>query len=171
MVEVLIIGHSNTPKVYSYDDVNITFVKKGGAVISDLYHHDLWPLVFGETWDIVIIFLGGNDLCFMEPNEVVSSLMEVVDQLKCTKQVYLTLIETRVYSEEKSIKYNITTEEYNHKAKNCSRMLSRQAQRTNKFRTINCCPSYHYNSPEGIHFGEEAKISLISKYLNAIQYA
>ena len=167
MVNVLIVGHSQTPRINSYGDVNITCIKRPSACIEDLEGIDR----LYDQWDIVILFIGGNDLCFNEPRTVADDIINLVGNLNCSMKVYVTLVETRWYDEERARKYNITTEEYNDRARACSNLLTRHARRTKQFRTIRCPPSYNNNSPEGIHFDEVAKASLFSKYKNAIPRA
>lgn len=165
---VAVIGHSNVPKVYSFDDVEITFIKERGAEIKHVYDK-LAPRILHRSWDVVIVFLGGNDLCHRTADQVAADLIRLAHDLDAHK-VVITSIEPRTYSPAKQILYGITNEEYKARATAINGKLKTKARCTKDFRIINCCPRYNYNSPDGIHFNQVAKRSLVTKYIAAIRH-
>lgn len=167
---VALIGHSQTPRINSYGDVRVSIFKPSPGLIDKVYNSEFSPRLFNTSWDVVIIFLGGNDLCRNTPDEVVAKLLRLVDRLT-GRRLYVTLVEPRIYNAEREARHNITTEEYNIRARVTSTKLTRRAATLETFRTINICPSYHNNSYDGVHFDDFAKQSLIRRYIRAIALA
>ena len=169
VLNVAIVGHSQTPRMYSYQNVNIHIFKGRGAKIDDVYQSgSKLNRVLQYSWDIVFLFIGGNDICDKPPSVVVEELIALRHQIH-SRYVYITAIEPRYYTLAKEIQYRITTKEYNTRAKIANNRLKRFAER-NYYRNILICPEYLYGSPDGVHLGEIGNNSLIIKYKKVIRY-
>ena len=61
MVKVAIVGHSQVPREISIPNVETRVFRKPGARIQH-FHSELLPEVLDFSPDIIVIFLGGNDI-------------------------------------------------------------------------------------------------------------
>ena len=168
MVRVAIVGHSQIPYINSYDDVEISTFKLKGALCSDFFDYPLNECLQQE-YDVVIIFLGGNDIGTSQPAEIVDALLNIVRELSNVNQVYLTQIEHRTYP--LGHKYYVEENTYRKKAKAVNRKLVKKAP-SEGYRTLNISSQdYNDNSWDGIHFHTVARNELIKKFKRAIENA
>ena len=171
--QVALIGHSQLPWIEDYEDVRFSLFKRGGAQIADIYDSNRFDTesIFHSNWDCVFLFLGGNDLCtHHNAARVVDDLLSLVDKIQAEAK-FITAIEPRTYYPHNAERYNITTEDYNRMRRIANTKLKTIARQWKEFRTINCPPSYNEDSPDGIHFCNEARALLIQKYWTAIGHA
>ena len=144
-INVAIVGHSQTPRIRSYNNVNIQVFKQPGAKIDDVYDvRSELNRVLHSNWDIVFVFLGGNDICKKPSSVVVDDLISLKHQLS-SHHVYITAIEPRFYTSAQETRYRITTHHYNSKARTANTRLKRFARRYN-YRNIKICPAYLYGT-------------------------
>ena len=169
MVRVAIVGHSQVPDIESYANVEVSVFRRGGASIHHAYEPPLSDSL-DEHFDIVILFLGGNDIGTKTPHQIVEELLELVDSYDSAKQVVVTQIEHRVYPA--GHRYYIAEDDYRRQANRVNKSLVQKAKQTKAFRTINISGTwYNDNSPDGIHFHYITVQHLIARYRDAIEHA
>ena len=169
MINVAVVGHSQTPTIDSYDDVNIDTFMRGGAIISHAYMHPLNEC-FNRQYDIVIIFLGGNDIGHRPVQTIGDELIELANAFEGVRHVYVTQIEQRTYPV--GHRHFVPYDDYRKQKNAINRRLVNYAKNNKSFRTINCSsPNYTDNSYDGIHFNVVGKESIVHKYINAIEKA
>ena len=169
MVRVAIVGHSQVPYIDSYDNVEINLFRRGGARIHHAYEPPLSDSL-DEHFDVVILFLGGNDIGTKTPNQIVNELVELAGKYDSASQVLVTQIEHRVYPP--GHRYYISEQDYRKQANRINKSLVKKAGQTEAFRTINISsPWYNDNSPDGIHFHYISADSLVARYCDAIKRA
>ena len=96
--QVALLGHSQMPSSLHcpIPQVNIDVYRRGGAKIDNVY---VPPLngVFNRPYDLIIVFLGGNDLSNHPPSEVKHKLLELLQLLldHHTRKLCFCLLEER----------------------------------------------------------------------------
>ena len=169
VVRVAIVGHSQLPVIADYEDIKITRYFRPGAKLDYIDDRECASLL-RRSWDIVIIFLGGNDICQTNPNLVADRALAIVRRLNA-HEVFLVNAETRVYYPARAAQFEITTEEYQIRANAYNQRLKRLARSTKVFRSVHLPPGYSANSGDGIHFNTRGKLALIAKFKRTIANA
>ena len=166
--KVALVGHSQLPYIEDYDDVEFERFKRGGARIETFTKGNDFSRICSDEWDCVIIFLGGNDLCdHHDASLMVRDLLDFVSKIQA-QTIFVTEVEKRFYKRNLEIQYNTTTQQYTGLANTANHQLRRRAK-AKTFRLIHLPSSYNLNSRDGgIHFGDLAVRSLISKYIGNI---
>ena len=169
--KVALVGHSQLPYIEDYDDVEFEQFKKGGARIEDFTKGSNYERICSDEWDCVILFLGGNDLCdHHDASQMVTELMNFVDDIRAPLKL-VTEIEKRTYSRRLGEQHNITNEQYRRLAA-CANNKLKHRKNSGAFQLIHTPSSYNNNTRDGgIHFGEIAERSLITRYVGAISRA
>ena len=100
MVKVAIVGHSQVPREISIPNVETRVFRKPGARIQH-FHNELLPAVLEFAPDVIVIFLGGNDIdvsadCALR---VANGLKGIIEILKdnCREVIFIQ-IEWRNFS-------------------------------------------------------------------------
>ena len=77
-------GHSQVPHaLLALEDTDITICRVSGGKLKDFWHHTNFKCMRENEHDLVVLFLGGNDInesC--TPVEVVNEILRVTDYLK-----------------------------------------------------------------------------------------
>ena len=166
--KVALVGHSQLPDIEDYDDVEFEQFKRSGARITTFTEGHDFNRICSNEWDCVIIFLGGNDLCdHHDASLMVRDLLDFVSEIRA-QTIFVTEVEKRFYNRDLEIQHNTTTQQYMRLATIANNQLRRRAK-AKTFRLIHLPSSYNLNSRDGgIHFGDLAIRSLISKYVGNI---
>ena len=137
-------GHSQLPnRLENFDGHIVTTYKHGGARIKHMFDHNS-PLynVWNTPADLVILFLGGNDLADHKKDfvhHIKKELVHVVDELKryVCPLVIVTLLEERTYDHHprREFRESPILACYNDIAKKVNLRLKEHAKKTNQFRT------------------------------------
>ena len=136
MYKVAVLGHSQTPRQISTRDTNVTIqiFRRPGA---RLEHINELPLreVFDSQYDLLVLFLGGNDVAAYpeECERIVRDLKGLL--LKCkavSQEVVYVLIEGRHYPDNN--RFGITSQVY----ESCRKRVNRNIKRFIKRQGIKC---------------------------------
>ena len=168
---VAIVGHSQVPKQLTVNDTNIKidiFRRPGGCVT----HFDESPLrdVLDEKFDLVFLFLGGNDIVNypLDCKPVSDALKEILLKLKTiTNELRFVLIERRNYAPNN--RFNLDNAEYERGRKQVNSSL-RHFLKGQSIRSINTAAPWFgdHLKADGVHFDNNAQEELKTKIRNAI---
>ena len=166
-LSVAILGHSQVPIEFkSYKDIEVTLFRKPGALLKDINNYPL-NKIWQHNFDIIIIFLGGNDAVNNTTQYITDTLIKLVERCQSiTKQVLVTKLEKRYYP---------TGSKYTHKdfnylkiCKAVNRNLSKRAKQLG-FRTLDFTSPLFTHSRDGVHFTRETQDRIIQHFKVAIQ--
>ena len=79
-IRVAVLGHSQVPLNFKfYKDIDVTIFQKPGALLKDI---DTYPLkeIWQHEFDIIIVYLGGNDAVSNTTQYITSKLIEIVER-------------------------------------------------------------------------------------------
>ena len=138
-------GHSQLPnRLDNFDGHTVTTFKHPGAHIKHVFDHRS-PLynVWTTPADLVILFLGGNDIAVLKKDFVHHIRKEIVDLVTKLKQhvcplVVVTLLEERTYTHHprRELRESPILKDYNNIAKKVNLRLKEYAKKTNLYRTV-----------------------------------
>lgn len=164
---VALIGHSQLPfAVDSHDDIVYTVFRKPGATTHDLEFSPLNQVFTQGPFNLIIFFIGGNDVVQYknDPLALVHMLRSCLFKLKAiTSKVVFANLENREYAVDS--RFDITTDEYMSVAKKVNRILFKfcAKQHIHTLHTSNPRFFGKYRS-DGVHFDHEARLILIEKF-------
>ena len=171
MVKAAVVGHSQVPHNVQIENVETRMFRRPGAKIRHFHEEILNNLLTYEP-DIVILFLGGNDIdagddCVVR---VATALKGVIQVLRDNCGVVIVVdIEYRNFSTSRVP--GLTSELYNHRRMQINRNLARYCNRRN-IRTINTSlDSIQRVRNDGVHFDRLAAAKVKTKISNAIRHA
>ena len=161
------LGHSQIPK----DDIEINGEKAelervNGATIDNAHEAPISDAIETDP-DVIVVWLGGNDLDNgRSPQEVVTDLINVVRYCQQhTQAVLVCNIEPRNYFNEDR------ATSYNNKARTTNRLLTKLSAK-HRYRVINVSdPALIVDSCDGIHFSNVAMRRVIKKIERAVDHA
>ena len=171
MVKVAIVGHSQVLREITIPNVETRVFRKPGARIPD-FHRELLPEVLAFSPDVIVIFLGGNDIdatadCALR---VANGLKGIIEILKdnCREVIFIQ-IEWRDFSTTRVP--GLTREIYQHRRATINRNLKRFCSRRN-IRAINTgLENLESVRRDGVHLASESASALKSKIIHAIRHA
>lgn len=169
---VAIVGHSLVPQaIERVSGANIHIYRSPGAKVADFDTNRALSRVIGVNYDLIILFLGGNDIhdnC--TPSIITSDLIKVVEQLhsSCGSHIALVLIEHR--NPPPHNRFNVTAENYNRIASNINNRLKRKLKSKPyvQFLSIGAKP-FQRGVTDGVHLNYESKKHLKRKFQNTIK--
>ena len=171
MVKVAIVGHSQVPQEIIIPGVETRVFRKPGARIHD-FHRDLLPELLSFSADIIVIFLGGNDIdarpdCALR---VANGLKGIVEILKdnCREVIFIQ-IEWRDFSRTRVP--GLTKEIYNQRRATINRNLKRFCSRHNIHAINTGLEDLERVRRDGVHFASESASVLKRKIIRAIRHA
>ena len=170
MVKVAFVGHSNLPRIPNWDGVQVELFKEGGAGLIDIVEQNskFRRELFTTHWQIIVLFLGGNDLnSCRNVDEVYARFMRAYQALHFDWLV-VTEIEPRVYNRQLAARFRINTERYETLRKVVNKRVKRHAKRTRNINFIHIPPKYMLGSVDGIHLSTEGAAYLVQKYKGVI---
>ena len=171
MVKVAIVGHSQVPREITIPNVETRVFRKPGARIQDFYSV-LLPEVQAFSPDVIVIFLGGNDIdaradCALR---VANGLKGIIEILKdnCREVIFIQ-IEWRDFSTTRVP--GLTREIYQHRRATINRNLKRFCSRRNIHAINTGLENLERVRRDGVHFASESASALKRKIIRAIRHA
>lgn len=171
MYKVAVVGHSQTPRRIDIRNPNVSvkIFRRSGA---RLEHINELPLqeVFDSQYDLLVLFLGGNDIAAY-PEEIERIIHDLKGLLlKCkaiAHEVVYVLIEGRHYPDNN--RFGITNKTYESCRKRVNRNIRRFLGRQG-IRSFNTTDYYFSNNVarDGIHFNTAAQNQLVQKIKDLI---
>ena len=171
MVKAAIVGHSQVPHNIHVENVETRIFRKPGAKIRH-FHDEIWSNLLEYAPDIVILFLGGNDIdagddCVARVATALKGIIQLVKE-HCS-EIIVVDIEWRNFVVSRVP--GLTRELYNHRRRQINRNLARFCN-TRHIRTINTSlDSIQRVRGDGVHFDRLAAARVKSKITNAIIHA
>ena len=171
MVKAAIVGHSQVPHNLQVNNVETRIFRKPGGRVHHFYDEILGNLLEYAP-DIVILFLGGNDIDTSEDcvPRTANALKDIIQVLRTNcKEVIVVDIEWRNFSSSRVP--GLTSEIYNLKRRQINRNLSRFCN-ARHIRTINTSlDAIQRVRSDGVHFDHLAAARIKTKIANAITHA
>ena len=169
--KVALVGHSQIPNTITplrNTEVRV-FKRPGGSVFQ--FEEPPFSEVFDYRPDLVILFLGGNDVALYgdEHQRIVSKLKQILARLKeLSNNVIFVTLERRNYPLNN--RFGVVNEVYNRNRKKVNDKL-RAFLRRKSIRQINVtAPWFSENlRSDGVHFNSSAAIEFRRKIILAIQ--
>ena len=169
--KVAIVGHSQVPS--HLDDlpspVEVQIFRSPGATARSFFNNDHLTAVFNGRYDMVILWLGSNDIhSGCKVTDIVSDIKSIVEQLeaRCTPKVKICLIEPRLT--ETRWRPQIEQEAYNKVAKGVNNKLQKRALRGKGFITFGAKPFWYSLKSDGVRFDREGRERVKNKLTGAI---
>ena len=171
MVKVAIVGHSQVPQEIIIPGVETRVFRKPGARIHD-FHRDLLPELLSFSADIIVIFLGGNDIdarpdCALRVAEGLKGVVEILKD-SCREVIFIQ-IEWRDFSRTRVP--GLTKEIYNQRRATINRNLKRYCSRHNIHAINTGLEDLERVRRDGVHFARESASVLKRKIIRAIRHA
>ena len=179
-LRISIVGHSNLPRELAQDEFDghtVTVIQKRGGKLADLdnEHNPLYR-VWDTPADVVILFLGGNDILdnLDDPNRksVCSRLCEVVKRLRATLNctVFVCNIEPRDYTNSRVAHFKANARSYVRLAACNNKNLTRHARVSQEFRVINLSyKELSYRVDDGVHFTEDSSRKVVKAFRRKVR--
>ena len=171
MVRAAVVGHSQVPHNLHIENVETRIFRKPGARVRHFYDEILNNLLEYAP-DIVILFLGGNDIDTSEDcaSRIANSLKNIIQVIKANcQEVIVVDIEWRNFTSSRVP--GLTREIYNHRRRQIDRNLARFCN-ARQIRTINTSlEAIQRVRGDGVHFDALAAAKVKSKITNAILHA
>ena len=171
MVKAAIVGHSQVPREISILNVKTRVFRRPGARIHH-FHNELLNAVLEFSPDIVVIFLGGNDIdasvdCALR---VANGLKNIVEILKANcREVIFVEVEWRNFTRTRVP--GLTKEIYNQRRRTINRNLYRYCS-SHRIHAINTSlESIERVRRDGVHFDSVAAARVKTKIVSAITHA
>ena len=171
MVKVAIVGHSQVPREIIIPGVETRVFRKPGARIHH-FHRDLLPEVLSFSADVIVIFLGGNDIdarpdCASRVAEGLKGIVEILKD-NCREVIFIQ-IEWRDFSTTRVP--GLTKEIYRQHRATINRNLQRFCRRHN-IRAINTgLENLERVRRDGVHFASQSATILKRKIIRAVGHA
>ena len=171
MVKVTIVGHSQVPHNLQIDNVDTRIFRRLGAKIRHFYDEILSNLL-DYAPDIVILFLGGNDIdasenCVARTANALKDVIQVI-RANCGELIVVE-IEWRNFTSSRVP--GLTSEIYNLRRRQINRNISRFCN-ARHIRTINTSlDAIQRVRGDGVHFDDIAAARIKTKITNAITHA
>ena len=171
MVKAAIVGHSQVPHNVHVENVETRVFRRPGAKIRH-FHDEILNNLLAYEPDIVILFLGGNDIdagedCVVRVATALKGVIQILRE-NC-REVIVVDIEWRNFTSSRVPE--LTSELYNHSRMQINRNLARFCNRRN-IRTINTSlDSIQRVRNDGVHFDRLAAARVKTKISNAIMHA
>ena len=177
-LRITICGHSQLPDdVGDFDGHHVTTLKHRGARIRHLDDprsplYNVWAI----PADVVILFLGGNDIADhkeKQVNTIKKEVFKVVDKLikHVCPQIFFTALEEREYDNHPRTQFRESKvlQGYNNIAKALNKRLSEHAKRTKQFRTIRVQGEFLIDrSDDSVHLTPNGLYQLRYNYRTAV---
>ena len=170
-LNITFVGHSQMPNINDYNGHNVRVLKQGGATLSDLYDetsqlYEVWSL----QNDVIVLFLGGNDLMTINDQQLKQDLDDSIEQLQGVCQMlYVTHLEWRDYSNHPNARYRNNNEYYQNMITSINARLSRKSRNAG-YRTIRVNQlEFADRQWDNIHLTPYGKQNLIRKWKRAIE--
>lgn len=169
---VTVAGHSQVPTaIPDNDNCTFTVLRRPGGIIEDFNYPPL-DRVFYEESDLVILFIGGNDvpLFKLRPSALADRLRNTLLKIKQTgAKVAFVALEDRKYPTNN--RFNINTLEYMQVQRRVNGNLKRFC-RKNHIRFITTQTNIFVNNiaHDGVHFNNNAKYQLLEKIRRLVQH-
>lgn len=165
------VGHSLVPPhLLPIEGARVDIYRSPGAKAANFETDTRLANVLGYIYDLVIVFLGGNDVhndCV--PSQITDNIKCVIEQIhaNCYAQIAFILLEHRV--PKPGNRFNIDVDQYNKVSNNINNRLKRAYKRKPyvQFLSIGAKP-FRNNLTDGVHFNDESKLHLRLKLINTI---
>ena len=171
MVKAAIVGHSQVPYNIHVNNVETRIFRKPGARVRHFYDEILNNLLEYAP-DIVILFLGGNDIdasedCVLRTANALKDIIQVI-RANC-REIIVVEIEWRNFTQ--TCVPGLTSEIYNVRRRQINRNVGRFCN-TRHIRTINTSlDAIQRVRRDGVHFDSIAAARVKTKITNAITHA
>ena len=162
---IAVIGHSQLPtQIPTYREaIRYHVFRVPGATVDHFRYHETFREFWNYSYDITIIFIGGNDIANTHCAALKAKLKKLYDDvINKDKYVIPCTLEHRVYTVPYHGRFITTTESYNR----VSRSINQNLVRHFRFRNIEYIHLQRHTfiserSGDGIHFGFRAQDRLI----------
>ncbi len=168
---IAIVGHSLAPpRIEPVEGADIHIYRSPGGKVASFENDSKLNGVLTSSYDLVIIFLGGNDVhnnC--NPSQITDNIKGVIEQVRthCNSHIAFVLLEHR--SPKQGNRFNIDEDQYNRVANSINNRLKRSYKNKSyvQFLSISAKP-FQNGVTDGIHFNRETKLHLERKLRNTI---
>ena len=171
MIKAAVVGHSQVPNEISIPNVNTRVFRKPGARIHH-FHNDLLNAVLEFSPDIIVVFLGGNDIDASDDcaQRVATGLKDIIEILKANcREVIFVEIEWRNFTRTRVP--GLTSEIYNQRRRTINRNLKRYCS-SRRIHAINTSTeSIERVRRDGVHFDSLSSACVKTKIVSAITHA
>ena len=162
MPNVLVIGHSLTPRNLHIPNVHLTVLRKSGGRLNHL-NTEPFCQAFEYSWDVVLIHLGGNDLDDFTPSQCIDKICIFIKKLE-VKKVILVETENRKYLE-----WNRVGEKYRCRSNRLAKLIRSHARFKGWGLVYTRNKSFFDNlRTDGIHLNAQGESLLKNRYEEAI---
>ena len=171
-LKITFVGHSQIPEIGDYDGHSVRILKQDGAMLKDLYVQTS-PLF--QVWtiqsDVIVLFLGGNDLVRIRDEQLKWELDESIKQLQeVCQMLYVTHLEWRDYSHHPNAHYRENNGYYQSMIHSINTRLVIKSCRAG-YRTIRINQlEFADRQWNNIHLTPYGKENLIRKWKKAIEH-
>ena len=169
-LNIVVAGHSQLPDhIEDFDGHNVVTLKRGGATLWSLDRdlNTLWSL----PADVVILFLGGNEIIDRSPADIKKKFREVIKNIqnRLNAFVFITLIESRDYRKSKHPVRRASADKYNKVRKFLNKYLT-QSARAGKYRTVDLFgPPWAERKSDGVHLTKDGQAHLVRKWQQCVK--
>ena len=171
MVKAAIVGHSQVPREISVPNVETRVFRRPGARIQH-FHNEILSEVLEFSPDIVVVFLGGNDIdasddCALR---VANALKEIVQILRANcREVIFIEIEWRDFTRTRVP--GLTRELYNQRRRSINRNVKRFCNVRHIHAINTSLESIQRVGWDRVHLDSVAAARVKTKTVNAITHA
>ena len=157
MFSVAVVGHSLTPSQISVAGVNVQVYRKPGCKWDSLdqeFFNEFW----GNTFDLVIFILGGNDLVSSTVSDVISHAKHYIQRSSTNcRNIRVFTVEKRHYVPGN--RFGEVPSEYRRKLHGYNRRLRREIRRLGpRFGVVSVNHPWLVNerTSDGVHYNVQA---------------
>ena len=154
MFKVAIVGHSQVPSHLDIlpSPIDVQIFMSPGATARSFFNNEHLTAVFNGRYDMVILWLGSNDI---HPRCKVKDIKSIVEQLeiRCIPRVKICLVEPRLT--EIRWRPRVEQEANNKVAKGMSNKLQKRALRGKGFISFDVKAIWYSLRSDGVHFDRE----------------
>ena len=164
MTRVALVGHSQLPHSLEVEGADIEIFRAPGGRVDEFYDDERMSDVLKEEWDLVIVWLGSNDIDYdTNTGQLVSELLDVCETIvnACQAVVKICLIEPRFYPDG-----YVGHEDYKKIQRSVNRKLLKAGYGTLHFHTQGYVNEI---DDDGVHFTPQGQHMVRNKLRTAIQ--
>ena len=174
MFKAAVVGHSHVPRALRPDvPCRVDIFRSPGAKAKDFFVNPILTPVLRERYDLVILWLGSNDITDnSNPLTIAQDIQGIVQAIEkeCGADVRPVLIEPRLINPNPPPHIHISDQEtYEKQAKGINRKLQGRLLKRCRYISFGAKPFWDDLGPDGVHFRRPEREAFINtKFLNCI---
>ena len=165
MLRVSLVGHSQVPRHFEIEGVEIRIFRAPGGRAESLLTDCRTQDVLNWEHDLCILWIGSNDIRInVTPQDIFKHIQTVVREIEeqCGAEVIVVQIEPRIYPET----FRITTEDYVKFQNSINRKIKRNLNNQNLH--FNNLKFQYTLADDGVHWNAEGKEAIKGKFRKCI---